>query len=227
MQNMIQFDLPKNPFASFKESAEKLTEALKKIAEAFEVVAEQLPPSLRTLASHGWYVSANSGITDSIKLAAEISKGNINKVNKQLQEFYQADAKRIISHLRKTFPERKKLFDEALKAHQRKMYFASTSLFLSLADGLCNGSLFITKNNKASLKKYLANKTYLEDFLKVISEVSAIDTAHYKKNSFPSNLNRHGVLHGLDFDYGTRLNSLKALSLLAFVGDFLVKQKPC
>ena len=104
------------------------------------------------------------------------------------------------------------------------MYFASTALFLTIADGLCNGYLFKTKQNKLNLKQELSKTHCLEEFLSLITEVSAIDIAHAKKINFPSTLNRHGVLHGLDFDYGTKTNSLKALSLLAFIGDFFTKQ---
>lgn len=74
------------------------------------------------------------------------------------------------------------------------------------------------------MKKHLINTKYIKAFEKAITEVSAIDTPHSKMSEFPSSLNRHGVLHGLDFDYGTRINSLKALSLLAFVGDFFSKK---
>ena len=40
------------------------------------------------------------------------------------------------------------------------------------------------------------------------------------KGKFDSNLNRHAVIHGLDVNFGTEKNSLKAFSLLYSVSDF-------
>ena len=36
-------------------------------------------------------------------------------------------------------------------------------------------------------------------------------------------LNRHEVLHGRSIDYGTELNSFKAISIINFVGDVIFK----
>ena len=219
----VPIKLPEELFSRIKEAQDRLQEAFKPIRENFKILAEKLPLSLKKLANHGWYISGDSFMSEGLTLSDELDFGNFEKVNKNLEQFYEKESSSIIDRLKYQYPGRSKMFDEAFKAHQRKMYFASTNLFLSLADGLCNGSLFKTKNNKANLKKELTGTHYLDVFLAVITQESAIDIAYSKKSKFPSSLNRHGVLHGLDFEYGTKINSLKALSLLAFIGDFFNK----
>lgn len=125
------------------------------------------------------------------------------------------------------YPDRKSIFREALKAHKLKMYYSSTSLFLSQADGICQGQLFILKNEKATLKKRIKalGNSAAEDFLNAILSASAIDSPYSEKDKYISTLNRHSEVHGLDVKFGNEMNSLKALSLLTYIGQFLAKHK--
>ena len=210
MMDRYQIQIPENFFAGFEALSQELNKAAKQLTESLQQVGRLLPPSLHLLSTHGWYVSDTSTITEGIILAAEAAKGNAEKVDNTLQKFYQKQCSSIILRLKKRFPERANILDEALKAHKRKMFYSSTCLFLSTADGLLDGTLFKTKGDKANLKKHLNKVTYLKSLENAITTVSAIDIPHSKKSKFPSSLNRHSVLHGLDFEYGTQLNSLKA-----------------
>jgi hypothetical protein len=206
-------------FKGLRKSFEEFERVTKQFQESFQKLGEQLPESLKELASHGWYISADSPIFESLELTRELRSGNSNKVDQHMSIFYEGNLQIIIRRLKRDYPERSKILIEAAKTHRQKLYFASTSLFLIIADGLCNGTLYKTKGKKSHLKKQLGNKN-ISGFLDVITEENAIDIPHAKKQKYPSSLNRHGVLHGLDIDYGTRLNSLKALSLLVFISDF-------
>jgi hypothetical protein len=207
-----------------KERTKELQKVMSESLASFKAFNDQLPIGLKMLANQGWYISAGSPIVDGVKFAIEITKGNNVKVDSYMAKFYEKEAKDIIKRLCSQFPGRVAILTEALQAHRKGMYFSSTSLFLSNADGLCDGFLFTGKNGKANLKKLLERKSSLDYFLSVIVDTNAIDTAHHKMRNYPSDLNRHGVMHGLDVDYGTKVNSLKALSLLAFIGDFVYKR---
>jgi hypothetical protein len=92
---------------------------------------------------------------------------------------------------------------------------------LSTADGIFNGELFRVKNGVMNtLKKQLDKKRYLKEFGDLLLKMSPIDSGYSKAEEFNSSLNRHKVMHGKDVNYGTKINSLKALSLLAFICDF-------
>jgi hypothetical protein len=141
-----------------------------------------------------------------------------------MERFYEKEIKISSTHLVKHFPEKRKLIQEAIKAHKKKLFFASTILFLSLADGICNGYLFRIANQKKKLKNALSDKRILDFVVSTLTNVSAIDAHTDDSLKYPSKLNRHAVMHGNDITYGTRTNSLKAFSLFACVADFVGKK---
>lgn len=52
-----------------------------------------------------------------------------------------------------------------------------------------------------------------------------VDTRKEDNSNYFTNLNRHGVMHGLEVNYGTEVNSLRALSFLCFITDFYNRYK--
>lgn len=98
------------------------------------------------------------------------------------------------------------------------MFHSSTILFLSQADGICDSIIFT-----GSKIKKIKDKKKVHPIVKIVSESNPL-TDHYnpktKNSNYFSDLNRHGVIHGISSDYGNELNSLKALSLVCFVSDF-------
>lgn len=187
-----------------------------------------LSKCIKQFAKYGWYISAEIELIDTFELAKKLNKGDIESLDKFLSNHFSKNIKQIIKDKIKRFPERAAILQQARTAHKLKLYYASTILFLTQADGICSGELFKTRNEKKALKKYLqTNGTpgFLTTFLSAITEESAIDVYHPDKKKYKSDLNRHGVMHGFDFDYGTELNSLKALSLLCFVTDFINRHK--
>lgn len=206
---------------NLKKQFEGIERALREIQNGFKRYAEQLTPSLRILANHGWYICGISSITDSIELSDEIKKGNTKEVDKFMVNFYEREFESVINNLKKAYPDRNKIISEAQNAHDRNMYYSSTSLFLSTADGIFNGHLFKdSKKGKPILKKELAGKKSMKEYVDLLIEMSPLDAVYGKANLFKSTLNRHKVMHGIDVEYGTKENSLKALSLLAFICDF-------
>ncbi len=206
---------------AIKRHFEPIQKSLEGFRDVFSRFAERLPDSLKTLSDYGWYISGNSPITDSIELAKELKSGRIDKVDKHLIDFYEGEFNDTIERVLKSYPERSKIVNEAKAAHRKGMYFASTSLFLSTADGILGGKLFMIRGEKQPLKTFLKSSGHLVSFSEVITQVSAIDAFWGGDEKYPSSFNRHGVMHGYDYDYGIKINSLKALSLLAFVTDLI------
>ncbi len=84
--------------------------------------------------------------------------------------------------------------------------------------------MFKTKNSKKAIKKFIEENNSSDKTSKTLSPIlkeSAIDIYHPKKEKFNSDLNRHGVVHGYDTDFGSESNSLKAFSLLCYIKDFI------
>lgn len=223
--------LQKNPFLELREELHKAAIHFKEVnlnlAKTVANYKRQLELGLKTLALSGWYVSYESGLSDGIVLGQKVDEKDFEFVDSFMQRFYKKNLTSIIKRLGTSFPERKRIFDEALLAHKKKMYHGSILLFLSQADGICNGYLYKSnKGKKEHLKKDIEknSKVILESLLTVLLDINEIDIPHAKRK-LKQSLNRHAVMHGFDTNFGTEINSLKALSLVAFVGDFFYDKK--
>jgi len=189
---------------------------------------ELLANALKMLANYGWYISEKlqmNQLTDLVKLAHNDEEGDLNTF---FLECYSEHISDNVNSLTIRFPERKEMFEEAFKAHKNKLYNASTLLWLTLCDGICEGELFKLKGNKRAIRKCLEDNdtpdTYAK-YLEVITEVNAIDAYTGDKAKYKSQLNRHGIVHGYDINYGNEINSLKAFSLLVFIKDMVNRHK--
>ena len=131
--------------------------------------------------------------------------------------YYRDNLDKLRERLTIAHRDRKDLLEEAFKCHEQGLYFASTCLFVSQADGLGKGKLL----SKAKVKDYMKAQKSPQIAVTVLESTSAISADDKDKSKFFSDLNRHEVMHGLYSGYGTELNSLKALSLLSFVCDFV------
>ena len=205
---------------------------VKPIVDDARDVAQFFTKGIKLLAKFGWYISNEMELHEMADAIRKLDKDDVQENDKIeadliIAEFYRNNLDRIETQMTQQFPSRKEAISQAFKAHQQKMYFASIPLFLAQADGVCNGVLYKQqRRKKEKLAKFISDSStdYLSSFLDVLTEISSIDVAHHHKDSYYSDLNRHGVLHGLDTDYGTEINSLKALSLFSFIVDFMEKK---
>jgi hypothetical protein len=172
----------------------------------------------RIFAKYGWYIPRFIEVGIVFDLLKLFEEEKSEKANEILIKYFKQNLKEIHGDLIRLHPDRANIIREAFLAHKKKLYFSSTILFLSQADGICDSIIF----TESKLKK-IKNKKESHHIVKVLSESNSL-TSYYnpitKNSNFFSDLNRHGVMHGVSNDYGTELNSLKALSLLSCVDDF-------
>lgn len=172
------------------------------------------------LSKYGWYISAEMSWKLVYDVFQAVNHDDVKYINKRVKEYYIENLEIKQEVLVRKFPERKGIISEAFQAHRKKMYFSSTALFLTQTDGLCQGRLF--RNKKA--RELLTNEKQRRSiFNAVLAKESAIniDTRKEDKSEYKSDLNRHAVLHGFDTKYSSEINSLKALSILCFVSDYI------
>lgn len=208
------------------ETIEKIHNRIKSARGVLNIHNKDLAETLKILAKNGWYISEETSLFLTYRAVHEAQKNNILLMDAMMKAFYGKEIKNIIKRLCEEYPTRAAIFREAFKAHSRKMYFSSTILFLSQADGLCYGELFKINKNKKKLKILIENNFFpgaISMFSEVLTEITAIDD-YYPHRKKDTDLNRHGVVHGYDMNFGTEINSLKALSILSFVGDFFTKK---
>lgn len=206
----------------------KISDMQQEIKQAMSLHRELFANALKLLANYGWYISEKlqmNQLTNLVKLAHNDEEEDLNTF---FLNYYSEHISENVSSLSVRFPERKELFEEAFSAHNKKLYHSSTLLWLTLCDGICEGELFKLKGNKRAIRKWLRDndttETYVK-YLEVITEVNAIDAYTGDKAKYKSQLNRHGIVHGFDINYGNEINSLKAFSLLVFINDMVNRHK--
>ena len=64
-------------------------------------------------------------------------------------------------------------------------------------------------------------ETFLNLYLSPLQNQTPIMVREEDISNFPCKLNRHEILHGINADYGTEVNSLKVISLLKYISDLL------
>ncbi len=85
-------------------------------------------------------------------------------------------------------------------------------------------------NNKKLSRKRVYKPEIQESLMKTSNEIiqiiltpindSTLINEHFDNlKKYPVRLNRHEILHGVDINYGTKLNSLKIISLVNYIDD--------
>jgi hypothetical protein len=172
-----------------------------------------------------------SQILDCARLALD---GEIDNADNILASFFSDNAGEINKALNSNFPHRSNILDNTFNAHRRGDYNLSIPVFLIQTDGICNEltgiQMFTTKKGKPKTSAY-ADQYEQDSFLSALLEPFRIClplTASEKDRkllTIENYMNRHEILHGTDTNYGTELNSLKAISLINFVSTVLQKTK--
>ncbi|MEU4060393.1 hypothetical protein [Rhodococcus qingshengii] len=118
--------------------------------------------------------------------------------------------------------DRVRLIEKAIEHHFNGAYEASIPIILAQIDGMSRdltGQSFFSKGNR---DPYLDDETIagMEINLPVVRGLFSEDvrpTGDYGK------LSRHGVLHGRDLGYATKVNSTKTIVLIAALAEYLPK----
>jgi len=228
-----------------KERIEILQDALKEftvnyqnpfamLAQIMKTIEEKTPDGLRELAKYGWYIDYSHLPKTSIELGEKLKNGKVDEVDQFLINYYENELKNIETRLINKNNHRKEIFEEGFQNHRNKNYSSSITLLLTQADGLCydkskklffknNSKLTRKKNYKPEIEEILANDSVilLKEFLAPMNEPTAINEHSSNLKKFPVRLNRHEILHGIDSNYGTKINSLKIISFLSYINDVL------
>lgn len=182
---------------------------------------------LKKLAKEGWFMPMYQKC-----LVGELRdiRKLVNKTREEVDlfccEFYEKRFQNISSEVEKAFPTRQNVIREACEAHKLKMYFLSVPVFLSQADGIfaeyaqIKQGVFGRKNDKPVSELWITGQSldeFLTAYMTPFCMLTALNMSQEDRNRAGVTINRHAVLHGEWTDYGTYINSLKALSFLNFV----------
>lgn len=194
------------------------------LKNSFQELPNHIQEALLLLGENGWYLDLEMSLPTLWHLRNILDEGNLLKAENTLIEYFESRLSEIEKSILKKFPSRKHLLKPAFNAHRRKEYCLSIPLFLAQTDGICKEAvgqcLFMKSNRKPQTAIYvdqIANDTFMAALLSPLAETLPINASENERPRNFNGLNRHMVLHGESLDYGSKVNSLKAISLVNYV----------
>jgi hypothetical protein len=230
-----------------------IQELMKPLVETQRAIIEyldihiQLSKNIHALTANGWYFSMEFidalGTADLTSLIEKDPIGFVIRVGNTFSEQKNSIEKKLIM----AFPKRAVLLKNIFALHNAENYEAAIPLALTQADGMCKDVFFVTDKsgkkipvgffdidrNQSSTKAQRLSKSFrvpdTSIFNVLFNQLAKVD----RNNSLVlegntkrlSELNRHAILHGESTDYGTRINSIKAILLLDFIEDLRVMEE--
>ena len=202
--------------------------AFEELQRSFRELPPKIQEALLLLAQHGWYLDLNMPLPSLWEIKKAIASGEINEVEEALVEYFENQLGEIEKSFSDQFPHRSHIIGAAIKAHRTGEYFLSIPVLLAQTDGICkevvDQYLFMKKDRKPRTAIYVeqvAADTYKAALLSPLAANNPISASEDEREEGFNLLNRHMVLHGESLDYGSKVNSLKAISLVNYVSQAL------
>lgn len=227
IQNTIQNAL--EPVIAQQESLQNLLErVVASVFDAVQTTFQELPPRVQEaiimLGKQGWYWDSVIPYPVLWQLEALLIEGAVAEVEDSLVEHFENRLSEIEKSILEEFPHRGHLVRAAFGAHRRKEYELSIPVFFAQTDGIykevANEYLFMKKNNAPGTATYveqISADSFTVALLGPLTQTLPINASVKDRPEGFHMLNRHTVLHGESLDYGSKINSLKAISLINYV----------
>lgn len=220
------------PFArQIQEMQARMSPFLEEIGRAFRDLPERNQKALRILAVNGWYVDPELSIPDLFEAADLFEGGATGRAHQKLCDHFDNRLDDIQRDICGRFLNRARVLKQAFDAHRRGEYALAIPVFLSQADGICQElvgvQLYARRNGMPELAAYLRIEdamSFRASLLYPLVEPNPISAGSAERAGLSDLLNRHAILHGESFDYDTKLNSCRSVSLLAYVAWILDKR---
>lgn len=208
----------------------EVKEKIRLFFERLKTLPDDTKKFLRDLAYRGWFFTDEMTLNE-ISVFYNLTTAQHSVDEAQIDAYMEKLVEKYTEHIKQTlyarYPTRKGVLESAFNAHDRGEYNLSIPAFLAQADGI--GTQLLSGISPFSRKT--SNASGLLATAEEINRLSTqVDTALIEplglpigmtaKSTSPERLqhphlyNRHEVLHGISVDYGTKTNSLKAISLL-------------
>jgi hypothetical protein len=210
-----------------------ISSAFLELQKAFRELPARTQEAVLLLGQHGWYLDSEMSLPALWELKHALAEGNILEAEAALLEYFEGRLIEIEESITTKFPHRGLLIHSAFNAHRREEYALSIPVLLAQADGICKETVdqhvFLKQDKKPRTAIYVAQiaaDTYMAALLSPLSETLPIGASEKERPEGFTALNRHTVLHGESLDYGSKVNSLKAISLVNYVAHVLPASNP-
>lgn len=207
-------------------------ETFKRIGERLKEYAENTPQYLLLIAQNGWFIELDSELSFPSQVAYEFQNGDLDSANKLLIDYYSTNIDRVFNDLEERHPNRTEIIKQILVAHKEGNYLLLIPSVLTQIDGICfdfTKRKFFLKEKQNNYLPQISSEleksadNFLSLFLSPLQNQTPIMVREIDIDKFPCRLNRHEILHGVNSEYGTEMNSLKVISLLKYLSDLLIE----
>ena len=204
----------------------------------------QLPSDLEKLitdlSNRGWFIYILEG--NFIDLPSKINRligKSSDEQDKFLENYIRIKADDFKRKFIETYPNRVNQIEDAFYTHHAGKYYSSIPTFILLAEGigrdLLPNNLGIFEKHSHRSKKIKSGIPKTDDLFDNFSFINKLEeviftplrikteitekTDKYITAEDKKIFNRHLILHGFSNNYGTEINSLKAIALAYFVHE--------
>jgi len=188
--------------------------------------------AITMLANRGWFIDFEMPASVFKEIIKIINEGKFTIFERELISYFEKHLDRIESDIIIRFKNRKNLINASFNAHRRKEYILSIPVILAQVDGICyevvKHSFFMKRNQRPLTATYVDNvatDTFRYAVLFPLSQKLPINISSYERPKKSRQLNRHAIFHGESIRYGSKKNSIKAISLINYVSYVLWDEK--
>jgi hypothetical protein len=232
-----QLEKLREQFRSIIEDSERFSERMREtvklaIPEGFKLPSweeqdENYRARLKMLAENGWFAGMEFPLVTLNKADAMFRQGQEEQANVGLTGYFDAKASEIVKEVSALYPETSTLMARALRAHQEADFTVSVMILLAQAEGIWGRHASFSpysraKDNKEALQKAIdgkASQLPIRAYWELLLQDIPINRKFDKSQPEPQGLNRHAVMHGASLNFGTKINSARALSWLSYTAE--------
>lgn len=207
----------------------EIKQAVRVLVESWRNLPDDTKRFIRDLAYRGWFFTSEMTLNEMAvfyNLTTSQKSADEDRIDECMEDLVGKYIPQIKQTMYDRYPLRENVLSDAFNAHDRGEYNLSIPVFLAQADGIgmqllngvspfsrktASGGILVTAAEIQTLSLHV--DTLLIDPLGLPLAFTAKSTSA-ERLQHAHLYNRHEVLHGLSTDYGTKRNSLKAVSLL-------------
>ena len=207
-----------------------MTEKMGVVAKALKAYPDNMREGLAAMSQSGWYLDLEMGMSEPWRFKQAVDSGREADAEAEMVEHFEARAAGIHGELIQAYPRRREIFDAAFDAHLRGQYLVSIPVLLAQVDGICfdlaNAHFFMGRERSkvAAHAMQFAGSQIARAFLAPLESEMTIALSEKARPPGFTGFNRHMVIHGESVDYGTKENSLRAISLLNYISQSLQRE---
>ena len=200
---------------------------VERFRKSMEAAARRRKKVLVEFAGRGWYLDPKLPVTAPEQLLKALREDEDGSVAEAIEDYFEERVDQIEQALVLSFPGREAVLRDAFEAHRTAKYNLSVPVFLAQADGMWwdrfRLSLFAGRDRQRVASSEMPSDNSFDGAMaEVFRAAIPLWLPRNQREEGFDEFNRHQVMHGESARYGTRTNSLKAISFLAFL-QFLLK----